>query len=72
MSYKHLKNNLQSYTFAIFQNTNKIKYVLKFHGLEKALIFFQWIEKQKEIISNFAAWKFEPFCQRPNKKFINN
>ena len=41
MSYKHLKNNLQSYTFAIFQNTNKIKYVLKFHGLEKALIFFQ-------------------------------
>ena len=33
MSDKHLKNNLQSYTFAIFQDTNKIKYVLKYYSI---------------------------------------
>ncbi len=55
MSDNQLKNNLQSYTFALFQDSNKIKYVLKFYSMIKPLIFFQLIEKQKEIISIFAA-----------------
>jgi hypothetical protein len=55
MSDKQLKNKLQSYTFALFQNSNKIKYVLKFYSKRMALIFFQFVEKQKEIISIFAA-----------------
>ncbi len=41
MSDKHLKNNLQSYTFAIFWDSNKIKYVLKNYRILKAQLFLQ-------------------------------